>query len=197
MSVIDMLMDIGNFGSQLTAVLCFERELSSFAVPTIRRGSHLKNPDALDVPPALKEPLALLIRSGVWATLSVPVQRLIPVFLALTDWDDGNLEGTLRLSNRAMMRYSAIGTFTSISQALTELERIGWVTRLESTRRGNSQIEDTAGYRITPLSDAVKELAISTSPTFGEAIKAEKAIRKRKREERSRVLQSQRQTRFG
>jgi hypothetical protein len=197
MSVIDMLMDIGNFDSPLTAVQCFARELSSFSVPNIPKGSHLNNPDALNVPPALKEPLALLVRSGVWSTLPVPVQRLIPVFLELTEWGDGVLEGTLYISNRAMMRYSGIGSFTSISQALTKLESMGWATRLEATLRGDSPIEATKLYRVTPLSETVRQLAISTSPTFGDTIKADKAIRKRQREERSRVLQSQRQNRFG
>jgi len=185
MSVIDMLVDIGNFDSQLTAAQCFASELNA---PKIPKGSHLKNPDALAVPPALKEPLALLIRSGVWANLSVPVQRLIPVLLEFTEWEEECLEGTLRLSYRAMMRYSGIGTFTSINPALAELEGIGWATRLDATRRGESPIKNTAVYRITPLSDAVKKLATSVSGEFGEAIKAEKAESKRKREARSRML---------
>jgi len=192
LGVVDLMMHIGNFSSARDAVLCFASDLRSFDVPTIPKGSHLKNPDCLIVPPACEDPICLLVLSGVWADLSVTAQRLIPVLLNLGRWEESGSDCTIRISYRAMMRYSGIESPNAIKDVLDELENIGWLVRLGSPQRGESPIKGTAEYRLTPLSQGVMELANKMAPQFGAAIQAAKAARKRQRQEREQRLRSRR-----
>jgi hypothetical protein len=189
MSVLDMVKDYGHFDSLLDAAECIAID---FAVPRIEKGSHLHNPESATVPPTCEDPIALLVCTGVWSELPTPTQRLIPVLLSLATWTDDHAAGTVTLSYRAMMTYSGMNNHTSIRQALIELERIGWLEVLDSPSRGESPIKGTGRYRLTPLSQRVRDLADRTAPGFGDAIKADKADRKRKRVERARELAARR-----
>jgi DNA-binding HxlR family transcriptional regulator len=192
LSVVDMMMHMGIFREPLQAVQYFAPALRPFDVPTIAKGSHLKNPDCQTVPPACDDPITLLVVPGLWCGLSVTTQRLIPVLLALSKWEELGSHRPIRLSYRAMMRYSGIESPNAIKAALDELEGMGWLERIESPPRGNSPIKDTAEYSLTPLSARVKELADDNAPKFGAAIVAEKPARKRKRQEREQHLRSRR-----
>lgn len=185
MSVLTMVKDYGHFDSLLEAAECIAID---FDVPRIAKGSHLNNPDCQVVPPACEDPIALLVSSGVWSELPTPTQRLIPVLLSLATWTDDHSPGIITLSYRGMTTFSGMNNHTSIRQALTELERIGWLEVLDSPSRGESPIKGTGRYRLTPLSQRVRDLADRTAPGFGDAIKADKADRKRQREERAREL---------
>ena len=184
MSVLEMVKDYGDLDSLSTAAECIANMFED--VPYKPKGSHLNNPKGLAVPPACDDPLALLIKSGLWAKLPVPVQRLIPVLLDFGTWEDGNWDCLLTISNRAMMTYSGIGTFTSIKPSLLKLEEMGWLEILDSPR-GDSPIKGTGRYRITPLSERVRKLADEHAPGFGDDIKAQKAFRKRERQRKQKL----------
>jgi hypothetical protein len=183
--VLDLAKAVGEFESLRDAAECVAID---FDVPRTLQGSHLKNPDGLPVPPACDDPLALLVRSGVWATLSIHAQRLIPVFLGLGIWDDGDWDCIVTVANRALMRYGHIASFTNISVGVAELERVGWLMRMEPRGRGAMPIKGAMPYHLTPLSERVRELADATAPAFGDAIRKEKSERKRKRQEREQHL---------
>lgn len=185
MSVLEMVQDCG-FDSLTEAAECVA---AFYEVPRKPRGSHLNNPLAETVAPACEDPLALLVKSGVWSNLTVPTQRLIPVLLTFAQLEIGSADHlVLQLSYGAMKTYSGIGGDNSVSKALKELVKIGWIERLEPRARGNSPIEATAQYRLTPLSANVRGLANATAPGFGDAIRKQKAVRKRQRQEREREL---------
>jgi hypothetical protein len=110
---------------------------------------------------------------------------LIPVLLKLPKWEDGRSECVHRISNRAMMQFTGIGTFTGISEAMTDLAAIGWLERLQLRRRGGSLVYDTAQYRLTPLSAPVRKLADDTAQKFSQKIREEQVLRRQNRQERN------------
>jgi hypothetical protein len=182
MTVVDMVKKFGGFGTLPDTGECVA---TFFTVPRIRKASHLNNPKGESVPPDCRDPLALLVKSGLWSQLSVPVQRLIPVLLKLPKWEDGRSECVHRISNRAMMQFTGIGTFTGISEAMTDLAAIGWLERLQLRRRGGSLVYDTAQYRLTPLSAPVRKLADDTAQKFSQKIREEQVLRRQNRQERN------------
>ena len=187
LSVVDLLMHVGEFDSPRDAALCFAPNLD---VPAIAKGSHLNNPDCQVVPPTCEDPIGLLILSGLWRELSVTSQRLAPVLLVLSKWRPENPEPTFRLSYLAMTRFSKVTSPNQIKAAIDELVGIGWMERLGSPTRGDSPVRDTAQYRLTPLSDSFRKFADATATPFGDDIKAEKAIQMQRRHERIRRFQA-------
>jgi hypothetical protein len=190
LSIVDWLMNLGEFTSAREAVSCFARDLD---VPHIAKGSHLKNPDCQTPPPACDNPISLLVLSGVWQGLLVTAHSIIPALLALAGWHPDNPRPTLRASYRAIARYSGIKSPNAIKKSLDELEGIGWLERLPSEARGDSPIKNTAAYCLTPLSERVKHLADVTAPGFGQQIEAEKEDRKFRRLDRQQRWQSRNQ----
>jgi hypothetical protein len=182
MSVLDMVMFAG-CATEIEAADCVA---TFFDVPGIRKGIHLNNPTCEAEPPASKEPIALLVLSGAWSELPESVQRLIPVLLCLSKWNANASDCVLPLSYIAVGRYTGIVSPNCISKALTYLANIGWLVRLGSRPRGDSLIEDTAKYRLTPLSQSIRQLADNTASRFGEAIRDQKELRKEKRRQRIR-----------
>jgi hypothetical protein len=182
MSVLDMVQYVGGLDRQEAA----ECVAHYFHVPRIAMGSRFKNPDCFPEPPACKDPIRLLVSSGIWASLSVCAQRLIPVFLALAEWEEF-VECSKHMPYRTMTRYSGIKSPNAIKSALDELEKIGFLRRLESRTRGASPIKEAGEFVVTPLSEKLKQLADGTAPKFGAEIKSEKAARKQQRQERQRV----------
>jgi hypothetical protein len=186
MTVLDMVQDFGGFGELSDAAEYISCHYPN--APRKSKASYLKNPTGEHVPPGCRNPWTLLITSGIWSDLSVPSQRLIPVFLQRSNWRDDE-ECVFHFSNRAMMRYSGIGTFTGISEALAELKAIGWLERLPVRQRERSPEREIAGYRLTPLSQRLRKFADATATKFGATIFQEKAIARRKRQERERKRQ--------
>jgi hypothetical protein len=183
LSVLDMVREFDRIEDLTDAAECIAFYFP--IIPEISPGSHLRNPTWDDVPPGCKDPLILLTASGIWAQLTVPAQRLIPVSLAFAS---KNEESTVRVSYRALQRYSGIESPNSIRAAVTELEAIGFLKRRPLRARGNSPVKETAEYYVTPLSDRLREFANRISPQFGDAILIEKATRRQKRLARQSVF---------
>ena len=85
-----------------------------------------------------------------------------------------------------MLRYSGLSSFTPISEALTELNAIGWLRRPPVERMENSPERKTGVYVLTPLSERLMEYAQALASQFGATIYQDKQIRKRERWERHR-----------
>src|SRR5580704_7220193 len=80
MTVLEMVLKFGGIKPLLDAGECVA---TYFTVPRIRKASHLNNPKGELVPEGCRDPLALLMTSGVWTELSVPVKLVIVAFLKL------------------------------------------------------------------------------------------------------------------
>jgi hypothetical protein len=183
MSVLDMVQYFGGYETVRDAA---EYVASHYPdIPRKRKASYLNNPKGEAVPEGCQDPWTLLIKSGIWAELSSPSQRLIPILLTFAKWRDDEEKRPLPLSQRAMMRYSGIASFTPINEALTELKAIGWLERLPVATRDRSPERETAKYVITPLSQRVREFADRTGTRLGQTIFQDKAIRRRERQERN------------
>jgi hypothetical protein len=159
-------------------------------VPYISKGSHRRNPDCQPVPPACDDPISLLVVSGVWQNLPVTAHSIIPALLALADWHPDEPRPTLRVGYRTITRYSSVKSPNAIKKTLDELEGIGWLERLPPDARGDSPIKNTAAYRLTPLSERIRQLADVTSPGFGKQIVAEKEKQRLRRQNRKQQLES-------
>ncbi|HKN74222.1 MAG TPA: hypothetical protein VJW94_03515 [Candidatus Acidoferrum sp.] len=184
MTVLDMVRNFEKFETLRDAA---EHVANYFPdLPRKPKASYLSNPTGESVPPDCRNPWVLLISSGIWAELSVPSQRLIPVLLTHSKWKDDGQTYRLKLSQRAMMRYSGVGSFTGINEALTELAAIGFLERVPVPRRKSSVERETAEYVLTPLSQRLRELADAAVANFGEAIFQSKAIRRREKQARER-----------
>jgi hypothetical protein len=186
LSVLDMVQ---NFG-ELTLPDAGECVASYYPdVPRKAKGSHLKNPMGEPVPPGCRDPWTLLVTTGVWAELSETAKALVPMFLHFAEWDDGGNEGRLTTSHGAIKQYTGIRSPNAIVNATRELEAIAWLQRVRSLR-GGSPVEGVMTYIITPLSQGVIDKANETAPLLAARISDEKRIKKQKRKERERQLQS-------
>jgi hypothetical protein len=188
LSVLDMVREFDGIEDLTVAAKCIA---VYFTIPERPRGSHLRNPKWEQVPPGWTDPVVLMVVTGVWAGLSAPAQRLIPVFLAFERTRSEEEDG-IPVSYGALQRYSSVESPNSIRAVLTELEAIGFLERLPLRTRGKSPVKATAWYRITPLSQRLIEFANKTAPQFGDEIVKEKAARQQKRLARERMFQGKR-----
>ena len=97
--------------------------------------------------------------------------------------DDSDL---VKLSYRAISRYSGIKSRNAIAKAIQELEDLHWLIRIRP--RSESVIRETNLYRVTPGSDELRELANAIARQHSEEIQAEQDVRAQQRAERRRTL---------
>lgn len=183
LSVLDMVQEFCGFNTPLEAAECIAAYFPE--LPRKAKASFLHNPAGEQVPEGCRDPWILLVKSGIWAQLTVPSQRLSPVLLALSTEDEERVR-RVRLSNRAMFQYSGMGSFNSLSESLTELAAIGFLERPLVARRKNSPERETAAYIVTPFSSRLWEFAKRESQRIGEKIFNEKQIRSKQRQMRER-----------
>ena len=161
-----------------------------FDVPSLARGKHIDRPERLTWTFGFESELGLLIRSGLWAQLEPGTQRVVPVLL---DFVSHNPEecGALRISFRTLMRYTGIGSPNTISGALRELGRIGWLKKVpRKSIIGGGPVRETATYSIRAKSDEIYELAHATYVQFAKECEAQRNIRSEARAVRQRQLRA-------
>jgi len=131
-----------------------------------------------------EKPIELLIKSGLWANLSPPTQRIVPVLLCFAE--GGNEPGTLevRISYRAIQRYSGVSSFETISTALQQLTELEWLKKLPQANTGTTVLRDVNIYVLTPYSDAVMEMANSMAAAFRAMVEQERELRRQQRSAR-------------
>jgi predicted transcriptional regulator len=182
---LDLVMDVNRVQAADAALWIAGR----FPVPRLKLGAHLKGRESDRIQYGTEQPIELLIRSGIWATLSQQTQRLIPVVLVYATKRSGQDVYDLELSYAAMRRYSGISSLSSVSQALNEMREIGWMPPKARGSVNAGPGQPCARYVLTPFSDQLRELANSTVQEHKTAIEAEKEIRARIRRERLKALQ--------
>jgi len=177
MSVIDLVID-AQATDAAGAAAWLER---NFEVPRIPKGRHLEPTRPLpryDV--GHEQPLELLVKSGVWATLRPQAQRIGPVLLHFAEKREHDTF-RVQLSNRGIMRYSGIKSFGSVSKGIAQLEEIGWLSILRGDARAGGLIRAANTYILTPYSDAILELANAMAAQNRKEIEIEREMRRLQR----------------
>jgi hypothetical protein len=185
MGPIDLVMDrLGIVGPADAALWIADRFTVPF-IPARKRLTHIE-PRRNRAGP--ERGLGLLIRSGLWATLSEPTKAIAAVLLEFAE-KGTPLDETLsvQMAYRTISRYSGIQSPNAIRGALVELGEVGFLVLPEGPRRPLDRT--SAGYVITPNSQQLWELAQMTARQQQQEIAAEIELRRRDRNAR---LQSKR-----
>jgi hypothetical protein len=187
MSVVDLVIDV----VQTDVVGAATWLAQNFAVRRIPKRKHLE-PRAKDrwFEDGREQPIELLVKSGIWATLSAPTRGIAPVLLALATRNESDRDTfSVTISCSGIARYSGVKSFSSISKGLGELHEIGW---LESASGGAfvgpGPFRETNTYVLRPWSDAITELANAMASQNRQEIEAERQLRKLRRRERQQAL---------
>jgi hypothetical protein len=190
MSVIDLVMD--HRGVSVTEAI---RWLDGrFEIPRIPKGKHLSEPDRPRFQVGHEAPMELLVRSGVWARLSPSAQRIFPVLLSLAELVEPRERRRYRvtISYRALMRYSGVRSYNSVSAAVREF-REWWLLKSLPVCGTSAPIRPASAYLITPYSDEFQELANAVAREHRAACEAEREFRRQARAERVKQVRASKQ----
>jgi hypothetical protein len=158
-----------------------------FEVPELPRGQHLVDPKRHIFQWGRESEIGLLVHSGLWALLSPTAQAIVPVMLELGDRVGGTQDRTLRISYRALGRYSGVKSPNAIAHALRELQEIHWLTTLPR-QASSCPVRETSTYLITARSDELTELAQTNFAQTRSEIDIERQLRSDARRRRKRAL---------
>lgn len=182
MGPIDLVMDV----MEVTAADAALWIAGSFTVPTIPARKRLAEPDRRRGPVGFEIGLDLLIRSGLWATLSEATRSVAPVLLAMSEKEEPmDRESTVRISYRGITRYSGVRSPNAIRKALLDLGEIGFLSFPEGGLRRSPE-RGASLYIVTPNSDELTELAHVFWEQMRTEIAAERELRDRLRKEKTR-----------
>jgi hypothetical protein len=184
MGPIDLVMDVLDLSHPADAAVWIANR---FPVPSIpRRQPHRQANAPYRV--GYEQGLGLLVRSGLWATLSEAARCIAPVLLEMAERvSPASAEFALQMSYVGISRFSGVRSHRAVRNALIELAEIGFL-RLPCASRRRSPERAASRYIITPLSDELRESANAFAEQLRTEITAEKELRKRAREQRIRVL---------
>ena len=183
---INLVMDVRGVNAGDAAIWIAER----FDVPTIPAGKRLEEPDRWRGPVGYEGGLELLVRSGLWGTLSEAARSIAPVLLHMSEKKEPtDQESSIRMSYVGISRYSGVKSPNSLRRALLELGEIGFLELPEAGLR-SSPTRQAALYIVTPNSQALVELAHSFSAQMRSEIAAERELRDQMRKERIRKLRA-------
>ncbi len=186
MGPVDLVMSVLRLNGPADAALWIA---ARFRVPCIPKGKHLKQAASPPVRAGFEGDLGVLIFSGMWARLSLPARAIVPVLLNYADRQSGAVPVEVRLSYRAISRYSGISSPNAIAEAIRELEEIGWMARKEGSSSLGHPVRTVGVYVLTPQAAPVVERASALWQENREAIEIEREIRQRQRTERQRQRQ--------
>jgi DNA-binding HxlR family transcriptional regulator len=185
MGPVDLVIDVLTLKGPSDAALWIAER---FRVPCIGKGKHLKQPARPPVRAGFEGDIGILVFSGLWADLTMPARCIVPVLLNFADREPSKNTGEVRLSYRAISRYSGVASPNAIADAIRELEEIGWLKRKKDPQRAPNSLRVVNTYLLTPQADSVTELAEAHWKQTKEAIEGERAIRKLRRAERQTAL---------
>ena len=185
MGPVDLVMNVLDLNGPADAALWIAER---FSVPCIPKGKHLKQPARPPVRAGFEGDIGILVLSGLWAELSAPARCIVPVLLSHADREPGKSTAEVRISYRAISRYSGVASPNAVADAIRELENIGWLARKESPRRAPNPLRSVNAYLLTPQADSVIELAGAKWSQTKEAIEGERELRRRQRAERQSAL---------
>jgi hypothetical protein len=183
MGPIDLTMDVRGLASGADAALWIA---GKFNVPMIPAGKRLQEPERSRFRFGYESGLDLLIRSGLWSTLSAPAQSIAAVFSSMSDKGEPTAqEATIRLSYAGIKRYCGVTSPNAIRRGLLELGEIGFL-RLPEAGLHRSPLRGAATYIVTPNSEELMELAHAFASQMRTEIEAERELRARRRKEKAR-----------
>lgn len=187
LSVVDLVMDV--IETDAAGAACWLEQ--HFKVRYIAKGRHLKDCHGVQsYHVGFEEPIELLIKSGIWAMLKPPSQRIIPALLYLAKPGKGPDTFVAQVSYRAIQRYSGVKSFGTISGALKQLAELGWSTTRPQANPEASVLRDVNTYILTPFSDAVMEMVKSVFASFRVEIEQERELRRQERNSRRHSVQT-------
>jgi hypothetical protein len=185
MGPIDFVMDVRGLSAADAALWIADR----FDVPMIPAGKRLTEVDRWPGQVGYERGLELLIRSGLFATLSEASRSIAPMFLAMSEKTEAtDQEFPIRISYVGISRYSGIGSPNAVSKALTELGDIGFL-RLPEAGLRRCPKRAASLYIVTPSSDALHERAQAFVAQMKAEVAAERELRGRLRSEKIRAWQ--------
>lgn len=179
MSNLDLVMAVLNCSLREAAIWMTRR----FEVPPLPRGTHLAR--RCRVNPAFRvgtgEPrLELIVRSGVFASLSNPQSRVLVALAIFAD----NSTGRVEISYPALMRYSGIGSRTTLARALRYFANIGL---LAIQREESAGLRAVNQYTLTVESSAFQDFLARSNAQHREEVETEKTIREEIRTQRAKA----------
>jgi hypothetical protein len=183
MGPIDFVMDVLGLAAADASVWIAAR----FDVPMIPVGKRLAEADRWRGRIGFERGLELLVRSGLWGTLSEATRSIAPALLALSEKEAPTAqESTVRISYVGITRYSGVSSPTAIRKALLELGEVGFLRFPEAGLR-RSPNRPAALYIVTPNSNELNELAQAFSAQMKTEIAAERELRARQRRKKIRA----------
>jgi hypothetical protein len=188
MGPIDFVMDVLELAAADAALWIAQR----FEVPVIPAGKRLAEADRCRSQAGCERGLGLLVRSGLWGTLSAPAQSVAAVLWETCEKDEPTAhEFSIRISYAGISRYSGVRSPNAIRKALMELGEIGFLKFPEAGLR-RTPARTAAKYIVTPNSDELYELAQAFSAQMLTEIAAARELRTRLRSEKTRAWRRKR-----
>jgi hypothetical protein len=183
MGPIDFVMDVLDCSAADGALWIAAR----FSVPTIAAGRRLDEVERYRGRIGHERGLDLLVRSGIFGTLSEATRMITPVFLAMAEkLEPTDQESSIRISYGGISRYSGVSSPTAIRKALTELGEIGFL-RFPEGGFCRSPERQAALYIVSPNSTELHELAQAIAAQMNSEIAAGRELRARLRKEKTRA----------
>jgi hypothetical protein len=184
MSVVDLVIDV--CATEVAGAASWLEQ--NFEIRSMPKRRHLEPNQPLRwCQVGHEQPIELLVKSGIWPALSPQAQRIAPALLSLATKEERDTF-RVRISNRGIMRYSGVRSFSSVSKGIRQLEEIEWLECLPSDALAGSVLRSVSTYRLTPYSDGLMELAQAMAAQSRKEIEAERELRKQQRRARRHAL---------
>ncbi len=178
-SNVDLVMGVLGVDVGSAALWIAER----FCVPSVKcgrpQGSLTKQPAPYRIGVRGSE-LEVLVRSGMFGQLSAPERSIV---VALHEFRDPD-SGLTRMSYRAIMRYSGIAGWTTLSKALSHLQRLHLIQVHQGARIGVRR--ECSVYRVTLEDEKFLERCNEIYNRSRKEIEQERMYRKQLRNDRQR-----------
>lgn len=152
-----------------------------FPVPLLPKGSHIKKREAWS--PRFHSGVAenvvtLLVRSGLWSTLTHAERSILPALVTFTDRDTGLAE----ISYRGLMQYSGVGSQATIAAAIRHFEqmRLLQIVRM----RGELAFRRVNQYRLTLDDPDFQAMVMKVFKAQRDEIELERKLRAEQRKTR-------------
>jgi len=153
-----------------------------FSIPTLPKGAHIKKRQ--DWHPNFRASdtntvIPMLVRAGIWSTLSHAEQSILATFTAFAEQDTG----LTPLSYRGLMRYSGVGSSATVAQAIRHFEQMK-ILSVDRTR-GAYPVRGVSKYRLTFDDPDFQALVSHVFQNMRDEIAYEREVQERARKDRS------------
>jgi hypothetical protein len=173
MNVVDLVMDY--LSVDPTKALRWLDE--HFVIPRLPKGAHLKDSTRRSYEVGKESVMQGLVRSGVWAKLPTPAQKIFPVLMEMGELDEKTRRYKSTISYLALRRYSGVGSDKSVKVALDALRDFFLLEFVQVPGTG-SAVRAVSSYLLTPYSDEFLALANAVAGEQRIAVSTEREFRR-------------------